>query len=550
MRKRIFKHLFSTLFLIAFYASCQQEATRHPLLLKADTLMIDHPDSALAVLQSIHQPAGMNRADRALYALLMTRAEDKNEIPITSDSLIQTAVSYYQDGKDPYRKAQSLYYLACAYEDMNKIAPSLNTLLKIEEILKAKYPHDRLMYLVNSNLANQYRKQGFYEKAMVAGKKSYDNSVMRNDSADILYAIDYIASIYLSLDKNDSASVYYAKGLEMAEIRRDSSWIASFLGDISEIDYNLKDYQRALKDITKAIAYEPDGENLLYYYCLKGDILHEMGERDSAMYYLSKSAHSDDINVQYLSNLTLSAIEKRAGNFEKSLEHSEAATALIDSIYKIDKQTEIFKILNDHAITAHTKAITYKERRKTRRIIIFAVCVLVTLTFVYLSVDKHRKNQIIKLQKQLMRNRAQMLKANQQKEDNGTAESESELNTYRDICIKNIQTGGKLFRQYAIYKEIHAIDKLQHKETSIPSKKRNQLKESVYETFPDALLSLRDLYNLTPDDAYCCILFSLNLSNRTVAACMGVAEGAIKTRKSRIKIKLGKEIYNHTFHSN
>ena len=72
-------------------SSCSS-SVKSPLLLSADSLMEIYPDSALSILESISSPQKLPRADRALYALLLTQARHKNYIALGDDSLIKTAV--------------------------------------------------------------------------------------------------------------------------------------------------------------------------------------------------------------------------------------------------------------------------------------------------------------------------------------------------------------------------------------------------------------------------------------------------------------------------
>lgn len=80
-------------------SSCSSPSVKNQLLLCADSLMETYPDSALSILESITYPQKMPRADRALYALLLTQARHKNYIALEDDSLIKTAVDYYGDKK-------------------------------------------------------------------------------------------------------------------------------------------------------------------------------------------------------------------------------------------------------------------------------------------------------------------------------------------------------------------------------------------------------------------------------------------------------------------
>lgn len=95
-------------------SSCSS-SVKSPLLLSADSLMEIYPDSALSILESISSPQKLPRADRALYALLLTQARHKNYIALGDDSLIKTAVEYYGDKKKSVRAAKAHYYWGATY---------------------------------------------------------------------------------------------------------------------------------------------------------------------------------------------------------------------------------------------------------------------------------------------------------------------------------------------------------------------------------------------------------------------------------------------------
>jgi len=73
--------------------------------------MAEHPDSALSMLQAIDRSTIESDKDRALYALLMSQALDKNFIYVTDDSLISIAYDYYSSHDDKHRHMLSQYYL-------------------------------------------------------------------------------------------------------------------------------------------------------------------------------------------------------------------------------------------------------------------------------------------------------------------------------------------------------------------------------------------------------------------------------------------------------
>ena len=82
-----------SIFMSVSLSSCSSPSVKNPLLLCADSLMETCPDSALSILESITCPQKMPRADRALYALLLTQARHKNYIALEDDSLLLSEIS-------------------------------------------------------------------------------------------------------------------------------------------------------------------------------------------------------------------------------------------------------------------------------------------------------------------------------------------------------------------------------------------------------------------------------------------------------------------------
>lgn len=83
------------LFVLLLASACAGHTDSRRVMVQADSLLNVRPDSAWRLLQTIPASALTTRADRAYYALLLTQARDKNYVAQTDDSLIRTAVRYY-----------------------------------------------------------------------------------------------------------------------------------------------------------------------------------------------------------------------------------------------------------------------------------------------------------------------------------------------------------------------------------------------------------------------------------------------------------------------
>ena len=95
---------------LAILFSCTPSQVKNQLL-DVESYIMERPDSALAVLESMDRSLLVTEADRARHALLNAMALDKNFIDVSDDSLARLAVDYYSKRGDRKYYARALFYL-------------------------------------------------------------------------------------------------------------------------------------------------------------------------------------------------------------------------------------------------------------------------------------------------------------------------------------------------------------------------------------------------------------------------------------------------------
>lgn len=101
---------FIAIAIILLLPSCGGRSNVSATLDSAETLMETDPDSALLLLIQLNTDSLTGKSDRALYAMLLTEALDKNQMKPTDDSLISIASDYYDRSSDNLRQVISNYY--------------------------------------------------------------------------------------------------------------------------------------------------------------------------------------------------------------------------------------------------------------------------------------------------------------------------------------------------------------------------------------------------------------------------------------------------------
>ncbi len=79
--------------------------------------MQEHPDSALALLETLDTTTLHSAKWRAKYSLLYEMALDKNYIDTTNVSVLSAAMNYYMRKGTDIEKAKCLYYLGCIHSN-------------------------------------------------------------------------------------------------------------------------------------------------------------------------------------------------------------------------------------------------------------------------------------------------------------------------------------------------------------------------------------------------------------------------------------------------
>ena len=155
--------------------------------------METYPDSALSILESITYPQKMPRADRALYALLLTQARHKNYIALEDDSLIKTAVDYYGDKKKSLRAAKAHYYWWAIYSEKGYASFAVEEYLTAIRLMPVR---NEFLAMIYDNLAECYEEDRLYNVAIENYRAAYQ--ILKGRWTDIS-------------DERDCACVFIAK---------------------------------------------------------------------------------------------------------------------------------------------------------------------------------------------------------------------------------------------------------------------------------------------------------------------------------------------------
>ena len=550
--------LIGKLFLFIVLAGCQQNDKYTALLLQADSIMNVRPDSALALLNLIQFPQEMKTADRALYSLLFTQAEQKNRISHTNDSLIRIAVDYYKDKDDKEQETKAYYYLGCVYQDIGDIVGATDAFLKALNINPQVINDTERLTMIYENLAECYQSQGFYDKAMEMYRISYKTNINHNEEKNILFSLQGIGEVFMYQHQWDSAAYYYNEIIEKSRAIGDSSWISIGISNLAHVYYNQKKYPEAYHTALKSIHNNnEDKENeITSKYILLGDILIQLGQYDSARYYLSLNSIKEDPFLRASRHFSLYELEKKCGKYKEATQYIDTYTTLYDSLREEKNKEEIAKLINSYTIERYKREISEKQKHQTRISISFSILIIISILFIFLMIDMHRKQEYIGLHKSLMKKRGEIMKMQEELNSmdmnhspNSIQEKENKQNILKQLQKEKFYYSIQLFQKTSYYKTIQELkQKRRIEEKVFTSGERELLWDCIYQIFSDTMSYLKaQCPELTREDLLYCIFYLLGYSNSIIIICAGSNANALKSRKNRLKNKMTKELYSFIF---
>lgn len=477
-------------------SSCSS-SVKSPLLLSADSLMEIYPDSALSILESISSPQKLPRADRALYALLLTQARHKNYIALGDDSLIKTAVEYYGDKKKSVRAAKAHYYWGATYGEKGYTSFAVDEYLTAIRLMPVR---DEFLAMIYDNLADCYEKDELFDIAIDAYREAYQ--ILKGGSQQT-YPLRGIARMCLLQNKKDSALFYYHQALDCALAEQDSSLIGALYHDLAMAYNEKKDYIQADKYVSKAIAVQ--GQDAVNVCLSKAQIMLNLNKLDSASYFFRKNIDQLDIYGRAVCYDGMYQIAKKRGEWKTATENIDAYKVLYDSIQFMTDNEELNRLMDKHQLEEHKRLLSEHTKTLIFSLVTAFFLLMVVCVFYFMWNDRKRKKHYIALQHELTQKRVDTMLL---KEEEVSESNKEDLNKKRsELTERQIQLCISVLKTTDCYDQLEALERATHKQLLMMRSLRKGIRSEISNAFVDVMMNLKERYPaLTGDDIFYCVL--------------------------------------------
>lgn len=567
-----------------------KEKSPLPELVHAESVMFDHPDSALHILEAMPMPsARWDKENHALWCLLVTQAQYKQVMKIPSDSLVRIAYDYYKPTDNARRKAMSALYMGDINYELRNIEEAMQYYLEGKTEVE-KTDDYKTGYLVMISLCKLYLYRDFADYALEACRKAYDYAVKDSNKRYQLASLKFLARCYCISDSLSKAIDTYHKCSELTLELELENYYYDIQSEIALVYKNKGDIEKSLEIIKSfPIKYQPallTGKN---YYLL--------GQQDSAYIYLNEALKTYNIYTKASAYEYLYKLGDTP-KYRKYLKtYCDSLLFYNDSIIALDKGKEIIAYKEKYD---HQKLITEQQRLKLekadaqRMMFIITICLIVAIAVVAYLYQKRlvRKETTIRKQSeqlqdymlQLHEYETQLMQNNRYMEElkeqlSGQEMNSEELHEYREqidsLQVENSRLSEKINSlQYHINDYSSKLDKARREadkfrnlsEENLYLKQRErvltdyvvdndrlvkelrekcrvletgewqtleQMCESTYSNFVSRLQGVCP--TLTKQELHLCILIKLRFNNAQMSEIFGVNTTSVSQKKFRLK---------------
>ena len=386
--------------LVFVLGGCHGQSNRYdPRLIAADSVLrMNNPDGALRLLDAIDGAKLSNAGDHAYHALLLTQAQYRCYVDITSDSMINVALDYYKQHEGEQEKLTRAYIYKGAVTEV--LGDPEGAMPYYKQAVSVAVPDDHFnLGYSKMRIGSLYRDNLVMDSADITQlKQALYHFEQVPDSFYIAQCLSTIGNSYAAISRNDSALVYLEQAdslIRALNLTSMSIQNARYLADLKMFSHDIDDIMEA-KDIAVSLCGKETSEQN-HLLLIAAYTLAKLNKADSANYYLRQVKEdnlTDGLKVLY--NDCYAELARCRGNLGQFEQYFRRADDISDSLQTDDMQRRLRDVESKYDNEAlKYKALRYRDNWMMS--LLGALLVISILTIALMMISRksaQRKRQI------------------------------------------------------------------------------------------------------------------------------------------------------------
>ena len=550
-----------TIILAICLTACNHHYSEHwETLSHIESYIIEHPDSALIVLEQIDISEVSSKEERAKHALLLSMALDKNYIDETDFDVLQPAIDYYEDNGTTTDKFQTYYLQGRIYQNQGNETEAMILYAQAKELLSG-IDAPFLVGQLHTEIGNIYRSNYDYAKSLEAYQTAYDHYMAVGLESYAAYALLDIGLSYWNLEDNAKGIEYINEALQIAiklhdeylemicyqnivflcddidAVGRCGSVVEALVNryDIEKFGSGalvaiasyyaeVKDYDRMNEFMGRAWSNTTNAKDSVNVYLTQADILKRVGKSEEALKFFEAGVKLQNREVRSSLKQPIETTQKEY--FQQQAEYNA---------YRLKKDRELYITLGIIALLALIVVAMYIRHRMLTKDLEISKYMVLSSELQTAIRDKEDKLSAISEHISSQEEAHNSMVSDMHRQIAELFEKQYELldklsNTY-------YETQGVSKEKESIFKQVKSeIDKFATDKRSIA-----QL-EKIVNTYKRNVIGLArsEISNISERDITLLCYVYAGFSAKSISIFIGETTSNILTRKSRLRSKIAK----------
>lgn len=401
-----------------------------------ESYIMDRPDSALAVLESIDRDDLNTARTKAHHALLHAMALDKNYIDVTEDSIAKVATEYYKKHGPRRNYARALYYLGKSYyynEEYDKAILEYSKAEKVAEGCDSLYlgmiktAEARVYNLTYNSIEELKCIQNAVEIFQLLGIPSYERATKY--SLGIAYhnadRFDEAILVFKELIDSSLTTDYYLKNSTL--------YLAHSMIERKDADYHAVEslFRKAKCELEANLT---DRDFWAWTYSL-----YKIGSNNEAEAIMNNI----DVSEEYTANFWKSRIYAFLNDWESVYKYDRLSDIYQNKVIESVLETSLATYQRDY-YQSELESSEYKVKTRTMGligVIVIAVLIIIIICLLinkYIRKQKEEKEKLLEYSEEIRRQLSE-----EKKKDYPTLKRK-----YLSLYKSKFETIGSLSEQY------------------------------------------------------------------------------------------------------
>ena len=552
------------LLLCTTFFSCRDGGRTESLLRTADSLMEEHPDSALTILRRDSLEICRSGKDyRLWYALSRTEADDKCYILHVSDSTMRAAANYYNSHGSDFQRVRANYLLGRVYCDMHLYGHALTSFNKA---ITVESENDSAINCYKARSATWagyvYEVKGLHKDALRYNKLAYGYAKQAGAQVTEVYSLRDIGRSYRDLNRNDIAIPYYQKAAKKAKTIDDANLYNMVMEELAGIYIEEGRLDEAYAALNTKFLATTDKDIASHYY-IWAMYFEKIGQLDSAVAYDKRGMKYSDVSIKRDVSLDLARLLMKQGKHNEAIKYYEQYSVYSDSVTasELNETSDMLSQVEKNIDIERKNTILAET--KTNLTILLSI-IIFTVIVVSLILIKHYSNVRKRIREQqerannylsqLQETGMQKMKRNEERIAQLETElsvSNEKLTEIRKSLMRNEAEMLAKQNEHMLFKEKHRelliadladtdVYKLYHTPNAVPSSADyHRLVEALNKAYNNFTKRLKEFYpDINDNEVWICCMVKAGLSSKEICNISPYSYSSLGMAKSRLYFKM------------